>query len=181
MRTHETDERFQSLVVSHAPAVARFVRRRIRPDDCDDVVSDVFLTAWRRFGEVPADHERAWLYGVARRAISNKVRRDRRRSALVDRLVGFRLQSSTDPYDVIAMHLEPLDRKLYEVLMALSLREREILLLVAWESLSSSELAIALSISEAAARKRLSRARQHARELYRSKQLLPVGGESGHA
>jgi RNA polymerase sigma-70 factor (ECF subfamily) len=79
------------------------------------------------------------------------------------------------------MHLEPLDRKLYEVLMALSLREREILLLVAWESLSSSELAIALSISEAAARKRLSRARLHARELYRSKQLLPVGGESGHA
>lgn len=178
MRTRDSDERFRSLVASHAPAVARFVRRRMRPDDCDDIVNDVFLTAWRRFDEVPSDHERAWLYGVARRTISNKVRSERRRSALVDRLVGSRRRNPTDPYEVIAEHLGPLDPVLRDVLEALSPREQEVLLLVAWESLSSSELAVALSISEAAARKRLSRARQHARELYRSKQPSSVGREN---
>lgn len=178
MRTGDRDERFRSFVASHAPAVARFVRRRVKPDFCDDVVNDVFLTAWRRFEEVPSEHERAWLYGVARRTISNGVRSERRRSALVERLVGSRRRSPSDPFDVVSEYLSPLDPVLCEVLEALGPREREVLLLVAWESLNSSELAVALSISEAAARKRLSRARQHARELYRTKQPFAVGRES---
>jgi RNA polymerase sigma-70 factor (ECF subfamily) len=157
------------------------VRRRIRPDESDDVVSEVFLIAWRRFDEIPDGYERAWLYGVARRAVSNTLRGDGRRSALAQRLAGSRGLNPADPYDLVAEYLEPLDQRLSSVLNALSSREREILLLVAWESLSPAELAIALSISEPAARKRLSRARQHARDLYRSREQLHASQGEGHA
>ncbi len=42
----------------------RFVRRRIA-DNNDDVVSTVFMIAWRRLDRVP-DDPRPWLFGVAR-------------------------------------------------------------------------------------------------------------------
>ncbi len=42
------DPSFTELYRSHYSAVLRFVRRRIREADVDDVVSETFLAAWRR-------------------------------------------------------------------------------------------------------------------------------------
>ena len=39
----------------------------------DDVIADVFLVAWRRLEEVPAD-PLPWLLGVARRTLANRCR-----------------------------------------------------------------------------------------------------------
>ena len=46
--------------------VRGYVRRHVAEADCDDVVAEVFLVAWRRFGDVP-DDPLPWLLATARR------------------------------------------------------------------------------------------------------------------
>lgn len=58
--------------------VADYARRRVAASEMADVVSDVFLVVWRRFDDLPPGSEALpWIYGVARRAVS-----ERRRSLL---------------------------------------------------------------------------------------------------
>ncbi|MBV1861023.1 MAG: sigma-70 family RNA polymerase sigma factor [Nannocystaceae bacterium] len=78
---------FRRLYVEHygfAWATAR--RMGVRPDLVDDVVQDAFLTAFRRFADLPRDRPRAWLYGITRRVSSNYRRQERRRTRKHDAL-----------------------------------------------------------------------------------------------
>jgi RNA polymerase sigma-70 factor (ECF subfamily) len=47
--------RYSTFFRAHHGAVRRYVARRARPDVVDDVVSETFLVAWRRFEAIPAD------------------------------------------------------------------------------------------------------------------------------
>jgi len=110
--------------------------------------------AWRRLDDIGAD-PLPWLLGVARRVLANQRRGDQRRLALADRLRG-----TTPPHQVL--ELAPgLSDRLRAGLLALSPREREALLLVAWEGLSPDRAARATGCSAAAFRVRLHRARRH--------------------
>ena len=80
-------ENVEQLVADHGEAVMRFLRRRVGPDLCDLVYAEVFVTAWRRLGEIPVGFERAWLYGTCRRVIANQMRAQRRQSSLVGKLI----------------------------------------------------------------------------------------------
>jgi RNA polymerase sigma-70 factor (ECF subfamily) len=72
-------------------ALAAFVRRTqadVRrlcahltdPGDADDVAQDVYLRVWRALPSFRAEAPgRAWLFGIARRACADAVRRRRRR------------------------------------------------------------------------------------------------------
>ena len=61
----DAQARFEQLYRENGGAVRAFVHRRIGGDDADDVVSEVFLAAWRRLEEAPKDSRR-WLFGLAR-------------------------------------------------------------------------------------------------------------------
>jgi RNA polymerase sigma-70 factor (ECF subfamily) len=65
-------------------------------------------------------------------------------------------------------------RRLRTALCSLSEPDRELLLLVAWEGLTSAEAASALGISSVAARSRLHRARHRALEALNGNGGLPV-------
>lgn len=161
-----TDESIRLFVAEHGPAVARYVRRRIRADDCDDIINEVLTIAWRRFADIPAGRERVWLYGVARRVIANHARAERRRRAILERL-GFGRSPRLDHADDVAVEqIAVLEPRLLDVVRQMKPDDREVLLLAAWEELDSQEIAVVLSISPSAARKRLSRARERARDLY---------------
>lgn len=55
-------EEFESLLAANRTAVERFVRFRLRSQaDADDVLQDVYLTAWRKF---PAAKEQRCLQSV---------------------------------------------------------------------------------------------------------------------
>jgi RNA polymerase sigma-70 factor (ECF subfamily) len=157
----ELQGRFEAIYLAHYPAVLSYVRRRTgSPDDAADAIAETFTTAWRRMDAVPAGNEaRLWLYGVARRVLANQRRGESRRTALAARL-RVELATWTDPvtsgnHDAVRAAF----RRLSEP-------DRELLSLVAWEALSTAEIATVLGCSHGAVRIRLHRARKRlAREL----------------
>src|SRR5215203_3302848 len=78
----EPNDRFDTLYDRHRVALVAYCRRRVARDVVDDVMADVFLSAWRRIDHIPAGAELPWLYGVARNVVANHRRSDTRRSRL---------------------------------------------------------------------------------------------------
>lgn len=144
----ERRTRFERLWNCHAPAVIAYVRRRAPAGAVDDVVADTFLVAWRRVERVP-ENALPWLYGVARRTLANQRRTQNRRVALLERL-------ALEPPPLTP---ETTDSRVLEALAMLSEREREILMLIAWEGLTPGEAPSALGPSAGVTRVRLHRAR----------------------
>jgi DNA-directed RNA polymerase specialized sigma24 family protein len=64
-------ERFSVLVRRHAPAILRYVTRRIGVESAEDVVAETFLTAFRRRAAYRDDGRDClpWLYGIATRLV----------------------------------------------------------------------------------------------------------------
>ncbi len=154
-------ERFRHVYAEHFDRVLGYALRRVaRPEDAADVVAETFLVAWRRLADVPDEpRTRLWLYAVARRVLANQRRGDRRRLALGERL-GAELAACAPDHALAVV-----DRVRYAAALArLSMTDREIVMLHAWEELEPREIAEVLGISAVAARSRLSRARVRLRE-----------------
>ncbi|HEX6780986.1 MAG TPA: sigma-70 family RNA polymerase sigma factor [Solirubrobacterales bacterium] len=150
--------RFRRLYADHGREILGYALRRVSdPEDAADVVAETFLVAWRRADEVPpGEQARLWLYGVARRALANQRRGERRRERLGERLRADLAPALAEPPD-------PPDPAVLAALESLEPEDREVLRLSAWEELSPSEVAKALGISAVAARSRLHRARRRLR------------------
>jgi RNA polymerase sigma-70 factor, ECF subfamily len=146
--------RFEALYREHAGAVRRYVRRRWDAASTDDVVADVFVVAWRRLGDVP-DDPLPWLLGVARRVLANRYRGGARESALAQRMRCEQLR--TRPSAEVD---QPESGVVWRALSELSDRDREVLLLVAWEGLSSARAARVVGVSANTFAVRLYRARR---------------------
>jgi hypothetical protein len=65
-RSLRTPGCFGLLFDRHAPAIGRYVARRLGPDAVDDLVGETFLVAFRRRGHYDLAHgdARPWLYGI---------------------------------------------------------------------------------------------------------------------
>jgi RNA polymerase sigma-70 factor (ECF subfamily) len=151
--SRERQARFELLFESCHAQVAAYVRRRVPNEAVEDVVEETFLVAWRRFERVPSE-PLPWLYGVARRVLANERRGGRRADALAERLAH---EAERAP----AADATPgLSADLEAALRALSEREREAVLLIAWEGLTPGQAAVAAGCSAAAFRVRLHRARR---------------------
>jgi RNA polymerase sigma-70 factor (ECF subfamily) len=152
------EARFAELYRDHARDVLAYaVRRAPSAEDAADVVAETFLVAWRRGSDVPSgDAARLWLYGVARRTLSNQRRGERRRTRLAARL------RAELPAVLAAARSAPTsaDHEVLAAIAALRESDREVLLLAAWEQLSPAEIADVLAISALAVRSRLHRARR---------------------
>lgn len=140
---------FDACFRGHAGRVHAFALRRTDPQAAQDVTAETFLIAWRRRSEMPAE-PLPWLYGIARGVLANEQRAASRRGALATRIA-----TETRPLDSTASH----DHEILQALAALRERDREALLLCAWEGLSSSEAAEVVGCSVAAFSVRLHRAR----------------------
>lgn len=147
-------DRYAALFDETYPAVRRYAYHRgLRGADADDVVAEVMLVAWRRLDAVPTDDPIPWLFAVARNVWRNHQRSERRRERLVDRLPAPAVEPPIELPDDGAAAL------ISAALGSLSDADREVLLLVAWDGLSSDQLAAALECTPGAARVRLHRAR----------------------
>jgi RNA polymerase sigma factor (sigma-70 family) len=161
--------RFDDLFAAYkADVVAYCSWRAPSAADADDAVSEVFLVAWRRLGDVPTgDAARAWLYATARRVIANQRRSRRRIETLRDRIA--REPAAGDAH-------APDHGRVHAALALLDDRDREVLLLAEWEGLTTAEIARVLGRLEVTARGRLHRARRRFHDAFTS--LSPDDDES---
>jgi RNA polymerase sigma-70 factor (ECF subfamily) len=78
-RTGDSDA-FGMLFERHARTIYNYCFRRVANwDTAEDLVSIVFLEAWRRLDKpLPSGKELPWLYGIATNVIRNRRRAERR-------------------------------------------------------------------------------------------------------
>lgn len=169
MDTTNDEQRFTVLYQRHYTDVESYVRRRVNPSLVNDVVSDVFVVAWRRLEEVPTDGVLPWLYGVARRTLANTYRSEQRRGRVLDAL-------AAQPDVTVGDHANAVTSRLAvtAAFEKLSSNDQEALRLALWEDLSPSEASRALGCSVATFQVRLHRARKRLRKAVER----PMGGDS---
>jgi RNA polymerase sigma factor (sigma-70 family) len=149
-------ERFDVLFDEYSPRVYAYVRRHGERPAVDDIVSETFLVAWRRLGDVP-DDPLPWLLVVARNTLANQ----RRTFARHDRV-----QLETSALERLASSDRPVDEHVIDrstmlgALASLNPTEREALLLIAWDGLSPAEAADVSGCSTRTFTVRLHRARR---------------------
>ncbi len=154
----DREARLTRLFDEHAAAVRRYIRRRHAGEETDDLVSEVFVVAWRRLDEIPPDAELPWLYRTSWNVMANQHRKPLA-LAVAD------VPDRADEMDVADQVIE--DLALATAWMQLSGRDREVLRLAAWEGLDGPALAAALGIGVGGAGAALSRARQRLADAYR--------------
>jgi RNA polymerase sigma factor (sigma-70 family) len=162
----EPREHFEHVYQDCYEAVQRYVARRVAPEAIQDVVSETFLTAWRRYADLDGE-PLPWLLGIARRTAANHRRSGSRRAALRERLSAERQQWSYEP-------LDDRDPRLANALATLSERDREALLLVAWDGLEHRVAASVMGCSTGAFTVRLHRARRKLERVLECDQTSPI-------
>ncbi|WP_073838613.1 RNA polymerase sigma factor [Micromonospora sp. CB01531] len=151
------EERFRSLHRDTYADLLRFVERRVPPGEAEDVVSTVYLTAWRRFDDLP-DDARPWLFAVARNTMANQTRSWLRRRALDVRLESLGASERGDDAAGAAVRID-----LERAWRALSAADREVLALVAFDGLTAEQAATVLGCRRSTFAMRLGRARRRLR------------------
>jgi RNA polymerase sigma factor (sigma-70 family) len=155
----EDEERFVALWSEHSPRVMAYALRHLDSDAAQDVVSETFLVAWRRLASVP-DDPLPWLLVVARNTIANLRRSGHRQARLAAELERWRqVAEPAAAADVLATERAAV----LAGLAALTPKEREALLLVAWDGLRPEQAAKVAGCSLAAFHVRLFRARRRLR------------------
>jgi RNA polymerase sigma-70 factor (ECF subfamily) len=151
----DTPDAFRDLFAGTYPAIVAYARRRVGADRVDDVVSEVFTTAWRRRADLdPEAPALPWLYGVAANVVRNFRRTDQRHLRLVERIEAQPAPAARPgPADGPAADLRA-------AIERLSFDDQEVLRLVAWEGLSHAEVGLVLECSPNAVGIRIHRARK---------------------
>lgn len=131
--------------------------RRASSTDAEDACAETFLVVWRRLDEIPPPPKTLlWIYGIARRVLSNQTRAFHRRGRLHERLTNLGVSLPFDPVDFVVQSAE--DRKVAEAVGRLRPTDREIVRLDAWEDLSRVEIAVVMGMTRAAVDQRIHRA-----------------------
>ena len=127
----------------------------------EDVTSQAFERAYRRRGGFDARRgsARAWLFGIARNAALDELRRRKRGAALTAEPAD---PATPDPGDEAELALRR--AAVRSALAALEPRDRELIALKFHAGLATAELASVLGVSESNAATRLHRAMQKLRK-----------------
>ena len=163
-RSREDRELFATVFDRHFDCIHRFLSRRIG-DQADDLTAEVFSIAFEGRHRFQPLYESAlpWLYGIASNLLSRERRAEFRRLRALARLEatgapGAVSEAATERTDATSLR-----HALFQALAQLQPRDRDALLLVAWEGLTYDEVAAVLQIPVGTVRSRLNRARQSVR------------------
>jgi RNA polymerase sigma-70 factor (ECF subfamily) len=157
-------ERFEALYRSSRDDLVAYVTTLLRDRAAaEDITALAFERAYRRRRTFDRrrGEERAWLFGIARNAALDELRRRRRHAALAAEPAdpGGAEPSDAGPQDVALRRTA-----VREALAALSARERELIALKFHAGLTNTELARVLGVSESNAGTMLHRTMQKLRK-----------------
>ena len=158
--TADSEAAFRELYQATYDDLLCFVERRVHPAGADDVVAEVFVTAWRRFADVPLPHDeaRAWLFTVAHNVLRNRHRSDTRQRGLTLRIMREPTTVPGAEADAVAARID-----LVRAWQRLSPDDQQVLTLTVFEGLTGPQAARVLGISRPAFSLRLLRARRRLR------------------
>ena len=162
-RLRRGDEQALAAVISQYSAYVVTVihnrsRGTLRPEDEDEVASNVFFTLWQSCRTIRAGHLRAWLGSVARNKTIDRLRRSR-----VDVPLDEALGAEEDNLMEQAAKSEQA-AQLRRAVSRLSQSDREIIRRYYDLCQSTPEIAAAMQMSPAAVRMRLMRSREAIRK-----------------
>ena len=159
----EAEAAFDALYRSSRDDVYAYVSGMLRDRSAaEDVTAQAFERAYRRRASFKPERgtHRAWLFGIARNAALDELRRRSRQAELV-----------TEPEDVAAgeAHEEAAEAALRRSILSaglakLSARERELIALKYFAGLANAEIAAVIGVSESNAGTKLHRAMEKLRE-----------------
>lgn len=164
----EHPQRFETIFDGHHRVIWRYLARGGGSEHADELASEVFLVAFasRDRYDPSRGSVRAWLYGIATNLARTRLRGEERRARAFKRASLERLpavQPTAEQDDLAAMK-EQLTAVI-DALADLPSRDREVIVLYAWERLTYEEIAAALGVELGTVRSRLARARGRLREL----------------
>jgi RNA polymerase sigma-70 factor (ECF subfamily) len=137
---------------AYAARVHAYLLHRADPQTAQDVLQEVFVTAFGKADQIP-DPPLGWLFGTARRLLANRFRGFRRHDQLIARLMNdVGQESDPETYE--------LKQAFAQTLATLPSSDREVLTLTAWYDLTLLQAAEALGCSASAYGVRLHRARK---------------------
>ena len=155
-------ESFEELLEKHRGAVERFVKFRISsPTDADDVLQDVYLTAYRKFGQLQNPESfKAWLITIARNRCNDWLRErsghfEISLANIPEPRLTYGAAGRTAAADLVR---DTLDR--------ISDKDREILTLFYLKNLPQNEIARCLSLPTGTVKSRLHTAKQNFKKAY---------------
>jgi RNA polymerase sigma-70 factor (ECF subfamily) len=164
-------ERFQALYAEHHRRVYAYAVSMAGHQLADEVVSEVFLVAWRRLADVPTP-PLPWLLTVARHVVSSQFRAAARQQSINAELRAWVTEAELAAPDVADEVSERI--AVLTALAALPEPDRELLTLVAWHGLKPSEAARVVGCSTAAYFVRLHRARHRLERAMADHQPIPA-------
>jgi RNA polymerase sigma-70 factor (ECF subfamily) len=173
-------ECFGVIFDRHASAVHGYCRARTGdPHDAQDLVSVVFLEAWRHRRRVKLHEESAlpWLLGVAHRVVLKRHRSTSRHRAALARLPS--VPPEPDPADEVASRVDDTRRlgALRSALTQLRPGDQEVLARCVWGGLDYASAAVAMGVPVGTVRSRLGRARARLARLAEPPQELVDGAD----
>lgn len=137
---------FQAFLDGHAEGIHRFLVALVGPQEAEDALQETLIAALRAYPRLrPGSNLRAWGLSIARNKAIDAVRARGRRPLPV---------SATD--DVPAPAAADLDGEVWEVVRGLPDKQRTALALRYAGDLRHREVALAMGVSEEAARRSVS-------------------------
>jgi RNA polymerase sigma-70 factor (ECF subfamily) len=156
--------RFRLIFDRHMTAVYRYLYRRVGPDAVEELTADTFVVAFDLRERFEGENALPWLYGIAANLLRRHHRTEDRRERAHAREGALIAIGSADDQIEERLDAAAAAPRLAAALEQLEPRDREVLLLVAWEELSYQEIAESLDIAMGTVASRLSRARRCMRE-----------------
>lgn len=154
-------EEFEALLSQERGPVERFVRFRLPSQaDADDVLQEVYLTAFRRFGQLKDRNAfRPWLLSIARNKCNDYFREKARSLEIpIDTI-----SESVLSYSRIGLRETSAVR---ETLELLGEKDKQILYLYFWKELPQAEIARRLGLPLGTVKSRLHTAKQNFKDRY---------------
>ena len=179
-----TGTRFESIYREHRLPVLAYCMRRTQPSDAADACSETFLVALRRIDDIPPPPETLpYLYGIAARVVSNQLRALHRRSRLDQKLGNLAVAPPADPSALIVQSSR--DEEVIAAVRKLKPKDREIVMLYAWEDLTRDVIAEMMGMTRAAVDQRIHRSYQRLGRILdptlekRAIKSPPIAGKGG--
>ncbi|WP_416729765.1 sigma-70 family RNA polymerase sigma factor [Fictibacillus sp. JL2B1089] len=167
------EDAFNQLMDMYGEEIKRLIFSFVRNwPQAEDLTQDVFVTLYTKLETFRGDSNiRSWIYSIAINRTKDYLKSWHfRKMQVTDK---FKSESTTEK-NAVELHVisNSEDRILYESLLQLPIKYREVILIHYYKGFSIRETSTFLSLKEATVKTRLSRARKLLHE-----QFIKLGGE----